>query len=126
MASGLLDFRSVEGALLRYRVLAFIVGVSILILVFIATPLKIWGNSDALAAGLGFPHGVILYPLYIVLTFDLSRRVRLHPLWAVAAMLAGTVPIVSFYSERRITEFVRTREAARSASAVAQAEGAVG
>ncbi|MGN6475012.1 MAG: DUF3817 domain-containing protein [Mycobacteriales bacterium] len=121
----MLDFRSVEGALLRYRILALIVGISILILVFIATPLKIWGDSDALAAGLGFPHGVILYPLYIAATFDLARRVRLHPLWALAAMVAGTVPIVSFYSERRIREFVTAREAAliTTDAAVAEASG---
>jgi integral membrane protein len=104
--------------LLRYRIMAAIVGISIVILVVIALPLKIWGHNNALAAGLGFPHGVILYPIYIVLVLDLARRVRLHPVWAVAAVAAGTIPFVSFYSERRITEFVREREAALSAEAV--------
>lgn len=110
-----LEFRSTEAALLRYRIMAMIVGISIVILVFIALPLKVWANSDALAAGLGFPHGAILYPIYIILTLDLARRVRLHPLWAIAAVAAGTIPFVSFYSERRITEFVREREAALGA-----------
>lgn len=109
------DFRGVDGALLRYRIMAMIVGISIVILVFIALPLKLWADSDALAAGLGFPHGAILYPIYILLTLDLARRVRLHPLWAIAAVAAGTIPFVSFYSERRITQFVREREAALGA-----------
>lgn len=122
MAEGLLDFRGVEGALLRYRVLAFIVGISIVILVFVALPLKLWADSDALAAGLGFPHGAILYPIYIVVTLDLARRVRLHPLWAVAAVAAGTIPVVSFYSERRITEYVRAREATSVGSGEAAPE----
>jgi len=120
-----LDFHGVDGALLRYRILAFIVGISIVILVFVALPLKLWADSDALAAGLGFPHGAILYPIYIVLTLDLARRVRLHPLWAVAAVAAGTIPFVSFYSERRITEFVRARETASAVAseAVVEASG---
>jgi integral membrane protein len=121
MSASVVDFRSIEGALLRYRIMAVIVGISIIILVFIALPLKIWGNSNGLAAGLGFPHGVILYPIYIILTLDLARRVRIHPLWAIAAVIAGTVPFVSFYSERKITELVRLREAELAAATPAAA-----
>jgi integral membrane protein len=106
----LFDFNGVEGALLRYRLLAVIVGISIIILVFVAIPLKI-GGSDTLARGLGFPHGAVLYPLYIIFTLDLARRTRMHPLRAIVVALVGTVPIVSFYAERRTTEYVREREA---------------
>jgi integral membrane protein len=114
----LFDIHSVEGALARYRILAVIVGISIAILVFIALPLKIAG-SDTLARDLGFPHGAILYPLYIILTLDLARRIRMHPLWAIVAVIVGTVPVVSFYAERRITAFVRERQAALAEVAAA-------
>jgi len=107
----LFDFKGVEGALLRYRVLAVIVGLSILIHVAVAIPLKAAGH-DGLAFGLGFPHGAFLYPLYIILTLDLARRIRMHPGWAVVVALVGTVPVVSFYAERRMTAFVRERQAA--------------
>jgi len=110
-SASVLDFRSIDGALLRYRIVALIVSVSITILVFVALPLKIAGN-DWIGEVLGPLHGVILYPLYIVLMLDLARRVRLHPVWAVLLIAIGTVPIVSFYAERRTTRFVRERQAA--------------
>jgi len=107
----LLDFRSVDGALLRYRVVALIVSVLLVVLFGIGLPLQYAGGHGGVDAVVGVTHGVIFYPLYILLTFDLTRRVRMTPIQLILTVIAGTVPIASFYAERRTTAFIRHRQA---------------
>jgi integral membrane protein len=116
VAGGVLDFRSVDGALLRYRIVAIIVSVLLVVLFAIGLPLQLAANHNAVDAIVGTAHGVFFYPLYIVLTLDLTRRVRMTPVQLVLTVAAGTIPVASFYAERRTTQYIREREAARSAS----------
>jgi integral membrane protein len=96
----------VAGALLRYRVIAYVVGVVLLVLAFVAMPVKYIGGDPALVALVGPVHG-FLYMVYLVATFDLGRRMD-WPLKRMAlVMLAGTVPFLSFVAERWITRRVR-------------------
>lgn len=96
-----------RGALLRYRVLAYTVGVGLVILVCVGVPLQIWGHNDLVVAIVGTAHGW-LYMVYVVLTFDLARRARWPIGRTIAVILAGTVPFLSFYAERRSTRWIRT------------------
>ncbi|HEX3823513.1 MAG TPA: DUF3817 domain-containing protein [Mycobacteriales bacterium] len=112
MSSSLLDLKSVEGALLRYRVVAIIVSVLLVVLFFVGVPLQAAGGHGGVDAVVGVVHGVFFYPLYILLTFDLTRRVRMSPIQLVLTLAAGTIPIASFYAERRTTQFIRDRQAA--------------
>ena len=111
-ATSVLDFHGVEPALLRYRIVALIVSVLLVVLFFIGIPLQYIAGIGAVDEIVGIVHGVFFYPLYIVLTFDLGRRVRMHPLRIVLTAAAGTVPVVSFYAERRTTAYMKQREAA--------------
>jgi integral membrane protein len=112
MAPTLLDVKSVEGALLRYRIVALIVSVLLVVLFFAGIPLEHWGHHKGIDQVVGLAHGVLFYPLYILLTLDLTRRVRMTPIQLVLTVAAGTVPLASFYAERRTTQFVRERQAA--------------
>jgi integral membrane protein len=112
MAAKLLDVKSVESALLRYRIVALIVSVLLVILFGIGLPLQFIGHHGGVDAVVGVAHGVFFYPLYILLTLDLTRRVRMTPIQLVLTVAAGTVPLASFYAERRTTEYVRERQAA--------------
>jgi len=96
-----------HGALLRYRVLAYTVGVGLVVLVCVGVPLQIWGDNDLVVAIVGTAHGW-LYMVYVVLTFDLARRARWPIGRTIAVILAGTVPFLSFYAERRSTRWIRT------------------
>lgn len=111
MAANLLDVHSVESALLRYRIVALIVSVLLVILFGIGLPLHFAGHHEFVDETFGVAHGVIFYPLYVLLTFDLTRRVRMSPVQLILTVIAGTVPIASFYAERRTTQFVRARQA---------------
>jgi integral membrane protein len=96
----------VAGALLRYRVIAYFVGVGLLVLTLVAMPLKYIGGDPALVAIVGPVHG-FLYMAYVVGTFDLGRRLN-WPLTRMAlVMLAGTVPFLSFVAERWVTRQLR-------------------
>jgi integral membrane protein len=101
----------VAGALLRYRVIAYLVGVGLLVLTLIAMPLKYLGGDPTLVGIVGPAHG-FLYMVYVVLTFDLGRRANWPLTRMVLVMLAGTVPFLSFVAERWVTRQVRSASAA--------------
>jgi hypothetical protein len=67
---------------------------------------------------------VFFYPLYILLTLDLTRRVRMTPIQLILTILAGTIPIASFYAERKTTQYVRRRMAAMETPRVQPVEPA--
>lgn len=111
MAAKLLDVRSIDSALLRYRIVALIVSVLLVVLFGIGLPLQFAGGHGGVDAVVGVAHGVFFYPLYILLTLDLTRRVHMSPIQLVLTVTAGTVPLASFYAERRTTKFIRARQA---------------
>ncbi len=97
------------GALLRFRVMAWTVGVFLLLLVFVGVPLKYLADSSTLVAILGPVHG-FLYILYVIVAFDLTAvRLRWPFLRWVLVLLAGTIPLMSFVAEHRVTARVRER-----------------
>ena len=91
-----------QGALTRYRIIAWVVGVVLLVLVLVAMPLKYLGGNDTVVALVGPVHG-FLFMAYLALTFDLARRARWPLSRMLLVMLAGTVPFLSFWAERKVT-----------------------
>jgi integral membrane protein len=86
---------ALSGILLRYRIMAYIVGV-MLIVVFCTIPFQ------GVEAVVGPLHGV-LYILYLAAALHLVVRARLG-LWTLVAMVtAGWVPFVAFIVERWVT-----------------------
>jgi integral membrane protein len=91
---------STEGALLRYRVMAYLVGTLLVILVF-----GVIIDNRTIEVVLGTAHGY-LYMVLLLTIGDLWRR-RRFPLRAVVLVaLAGTVPFLSFVAERQVTQRV--------------------
>ncbi|MEV1290543.1 DUF3817 domain-containing protein [Micromonospora sp. NPDC049679] len=93
-------------ALTRYRLIAYVVGVVLILLVVVGMPLKYLFDQPVVVQTVGPAHG-FLYMVYLVAAFDLARRAN-WPLKRMAlVMLAGTVPFVSFYAERVVSRWVR-------------------
>lgn len=108
------DLPGVRGALLRYRVMAWIVGTLLVVLVCIGLPLKyIWDNG-IVVTWTGVPHGW-LYMILLITAYDLSRRVGWSIKWVLAIMAAGTVPFLSFVAEHIATKDVAAKIAAAEA-----------
>jgi integral membrane protein len=99
-----------EGALTRFRVMAYVVGVLLLILVFVAVPLRYIGGEPLLVSIVGPIHG-FLYMVYLVTAFDLAVRARWPFVRTVLVLLAGTVPVMSFVAERKATRWIHERDA---------------
>jgi integral membrane protein len=97
---------SIETALRAYRIAAWVTGVGLLILVFVAMPLKYFFGMPELTAIVGVTHG-FLYMIYIVCTLLLAERCRWKPFDALLILLAGTIPLAGFFAERRVTRRVR-------------------
>jgi integral membrane protein len=88
----------VAGALQRYRIAAFVVGVGLLILC--ATMVLKYGFDLGWAVQIWGPIHGVLYAAYVLLAFDLSYKAR-WSLWGLLkVLLAGVVPVLSFYCER--------------------------
>lgn len=109
------DIPGVRSALLRYRVMAYVVGVLLIVLVLVGMPLKyIWGDGRVVT-WTGVPHGW-LYMILLITAVDLGRRVKWSIKWFVMIGLAGTVPFLSFVAEHFATKNVRATLAASEAA----------
>jgi integral membrane protein len=101
--------RGVSAAHTRYRVLAYVVGVLLLVLTLVAMPMKYLAHDDTLVGIVGIAHG-FLYAVFFVATLDLAVRARWRPLSALLVVVAGTVPFLSFVAERTVTRRMRAGE----------------
>ncbi len=96
-------------ALTRYRVMAWIVGVLLIALILVAVPLKYLAGMDEPVALIGTLHGW-LYFIFFLTACDLAVRARWTLRSTVLTVLAGTVPVLSFYAERVATRRTRSGE----------------
>jgi len=78
--------------------MAFVTGVLLVLLVFVAIPIQIWGHNKTPEAIIGTAHG-FLFMVYLVTALDIGIRLRWPWLKLGLVMLAGTVPFCSFVAE---------------------------
>ena len=90
----------------RYRLMAYVVGVGLVILVFVGVPLKYWAHSPGVAKVVGTAHG-FLYIVYLITCLELALRYRLGIPRMLALACAGFVPFLSFIVERNTTAHLR-------------------
>lgn len=97
-----------NAALTRFRVMAYVTGVLLLVLVTGSVLKWVW-DEDFLVTIVGPAHG-FLYMVYLVTAFDLAVRAKWRFIRTVLVLLAGTVPVMSFYAERKVTGWVRSED----------------
>jgi len=120
---------AVSRNLTAYRVMAAVVGVLLVVLCLVGVPLAnfdgspMWGvfdstpawfatGSDAQHVGelittyLGVAHGW-LYMIFLFSAFLLSRRAAWDLPFTLVTLVCGTIPVLSFWAERRATRRVR-------------------
>ena len=101
--------QAVPAALVRYRVMAWVVGVLLAALFLVAVPLKYAAGLDGPVAVIGTAHGW-LYAIFFLTACDLALRARWSLRGTVLVLLAGTVPLLSFVAERIATRKTRAGE----------------
>jgi integral membrane protein len=123
-----------QGPLTRYRFMATVVGLLLVVLILVGVPLAnfdgsgMWGvfpsTPDLFAVGstphevgeaittyLGVAHGW-LYMIFLVTAFLLSRKADWDLPFTLVTLVCGTVPILSFWAEHRATARVRAEHQA--------------
>ena len=88
-----------EAAVLRYRVMAYITGVVLIVLCFVGIPLQLAAHNNVIAGDVGTLHG-ILYIIYLIFAYLLTRRLRMPIGATLLVLLAGTIPVLTFVVER--------------------------
>ena len=97
-----------RNALLRYQVMAYLVGALLVVLTLVGLPLKYWYADDRVVTWTGMPHGW-LYMILIITAVDVGRRAGWSWRRLLLIALAGTVPFLSFVAERSATRDVRRK-----------------
>ena len=101
--------QAVAAALQRYRVMATVVGVLLILLFVVAVPLKHWGGIPEPVTVLGTAHGW-LYALFFLSAVDLALRAKWSLKGSIVALVSGTIPFLSFVAERTVTRKMRAGE----------------
>lgn len=105
------DVPGIRTALLLYRIIAWVVGILLAVLVVVGMPLKYFGGNDAVVVATGVPHGW-LYMVLLIAAYNLGRRVKWPWGRLILIALGGTVPFMSFVAEHYATKDVKARLAA--------------
>jgi integral membrane protein len=100
-----------------YRILAFVVGVLLTLMVFVGMPMKYFlteGTNaqvfgDHLTAIVAVAHGWI-YIVYVIVAFFLARRQAWSAGFTLLMLAAGLIPIVIFWVEHQVATRVRAEE----------------
>jgi integral membrane protein len=112
-----------RAAVLRYRVMAYITGVLIIVVCFAGIPLQVAAHNTFIANDIGTVHG-FLYIVYVICAYILARKLKMKLGPTILLLLAGTIPILTFVVERwMMRSYIRPALAAETAQAPQQPVG---
>lgn len=83
-----------------FRIVALLEGLSYILLLFIATPIKYIANDPQYVKLLGMPHG-LLFIAYIIIAVLISKDMKWSnkTLWIV--LIAAVIPFGTFYIDKK-------------------------
>ena len=111
--------RAQRATLVRYRVMAYVVGLGLLVLVLVGVPLQYGAGKPALVQVVGPIHG-FLYIVYLLAVADLARRFRLGLGQVIGLVAAGFVPFLAFVVEHFTTAKIERSLTAENQGAPSQ------
>ncbi|MCD9014266.1 DUF3817 domain-containing protein [Parachryseolinea silvisoli] len=91
----------IKTALGRLRIVAFLEGISFLVLLCIAMPLKYMADTPGPVRVVGMAHGV-LFIAYVFLLLQVALELRWKFSRAVLAFIASLVPFGTFYADKKL------------------------
>ena len=83
-----------------FRVVAFLEGVSYILLLFIAVPIKYWGGDEQWVKLLGMPHGV-LFVGYILMAILLKGEQNWNSIEFITILICSILPFGTFYVDKK-------------------------
>lgn len=94
----------IASALLRYRILAWVTGIWLLVLT--VDLIVKYGFGVDTPSWIAVVHGWV-YFVYLLVTVDLAVKVRWPALRTIGTLLAGTIPFLSFVVEHQRSKQVK-------------------
>ncbi|WP_345274552.1 DUF3817 domain-containing protein [Flaviramulus aquimarinus] len=90
-----------------FRIVAFLEGLSYILLLFVATPIKYIAGNPEYVKLLGMPHG-LLFILYLVLAVLIKSDMKWSTKTFSFVLLASIIPFGTFYVERKYLNLVNS------------------
>lgn len=84
--------------IILFRLIAFLEGLSYLLLLFVASPLKHFYDDPYYVKLLGMPHG-ILFIGYLISSFLIKKRMKWRKNVFLIVLLSSIIPFGTFYVE---------------------------
>ena len=84
-----------------FRVFAWVTGIFLLFNIVVALPYKYMFASTGQWTAVTWQIHAFLYVAYVVVTFNLSRKANWDLKRTILFLIAGTVPLASFFADRR-------------------------
>ncbi|PQV47755.1 integral membrane protein [Jejuia pallidilutea] len=89
-----------------FRVVALLEGVSYILLLFIATPIKYLANDPQYVKLLGMPHG-LLFVAYVAIAFLIKNDLNWTNKEFAIVLIAAIVPFGTFYIDKKYLKTVK-------------------
>lgn len=97
-----------EGSWKFFRAMAFVVGTALAVLSFVALPwVYVLGHEKNVAYTAAWTAHGWLFPVYLIAAFLLSQKLRWSFSKTAVIMIAGTVPLASFFAEAKVRKEVQ-------------------
>ncbi len=83
-----------------FRIVSFLEGISYLLLLFVAVPIKYVNGNPEYVKLLGMPHG-LLFMLYIVLAIVLKKEMKWNTKNLAIILACAVIPFGTFYVDKK-------------------------
>ena len=78
------------------RVISYLEGISYILLLFIAVPIKYYANDPSLVKLLGMPHG-LLFVAFVILSLVNSKKYNWSFIKTIVVLISSIIPFGTFY-----------------------------
>ena len=83
-----------------FRLISILEGLSYILLLFIAVPIKYFGENEIFVKTLGMPHG-ILFIGYIILAIMIKYELEWKSKTFLIVLVASVIPFGTFYIDKK-------------------------
>ena len=103
-----------KGLVITYRVLAYVVGILLAFCSLVALPLKYLATEGSTLQQFGEDASIMwlfhgwIFMVYVVVAFLLARKAGWTVGFTILALVAGLIPLLIFWVERRVMQKLET------------------
>lgn len=93
-----------------FRIISTLEGISLLLLFFVAMPMKYMFENDVLISPVGMAHG-ILFTLYVFIAIVVTFELKWNAKTIAIVLLCSIIPFGTFYMEKKYLNSAKLADA---------------